>query len=202
MGSKDPRIDAYIARAAPFAQPILRHLRKIVHAGCPEAEETMKWSSPHFMHKGMLCGMAAFKQHCAFGFWKGALIFEGDKNARREAMGHFGRITALSDLANEKALIGYVKKAVALNEAGVKSPTRSKAKGQPQPLRIPDYFAAALQKNKKALRTFEMFSPSKQKEYVQWLVEAKREETRKQRLAISIQWLAEGKARNWKYQNC
>src|ERR1041384_6843079 len=99
MAAKDPRVDAYIGRAADFARPILNHLRRLVHAACPEAEETMKWRFPHFDYKGMMCSMAAFKQHCVFGFWKGALIFAGGRNdSQDEAMGHFGRITSLTDL--------------------------------------------------------------------------------------------------------
>ena len=99
MPTKDPRIDDYVAKSADFAKPILNHLRKLIHAACPAVEETMKWSFPHFMYKGMLCSMAAFKNHCSFGFWKGALIFGGDdgyNKASEEAMGQFGRITALS----------------------------------------------------------------------------------------------------------
>ncbi len=129
MASKDPRIDAYIARSAAFAQPILKHIRKLVHAACPEVEETLKWSTPHFTHKGILCSMAAFKHHCAFGFWKGALIIGNDAGtAQDEAMGQFGRITAPSDLPADKVLIGYIKKAVHLNDTGVKVPARSKPK--------------------------------------------------------------------------
>ena len=201
MPKKDPRIDAYIAKSAEFAKPILKHLRKVVHAGCPNVEETMKWSFPHFDYKGVMCGMAAFKEHCAFGFWKAELIFDGDSNAEQEAMGHFGRITSLADLPNEKTLINYVRKAARLNEKGVKAPWRARQKKKP-PLTIPDYFSTALKKNAKARKTFENFSPSNKREYVEWVTEAKREETRRQRLATSIEWLAEGKVRNWKYLNC
>jgi len=145
-----------------------------------------------------MCGMAAFKHHCAFGFWKEKLIFEGGKHAKREAMGHFGRITSLVDLPPAKILIGYVRKAAQLNEAGVKSPARSRPKKK-SPLKIPEYFSAALKKNPKARATFDDFSPSNQREYVEWLGDANRDETRDQRLETSILWLAEGKPRNWKY---
>lgn len=194
-----PRVDAYIAAAAPFAQPILKRLRKIVHAGCLDVVETMKWSMPHFDYKGGLCGMAAFKAHCSFGFWKASLIFGADAEAEREAMGNFGRITALSDLPSDKVLIAYVRKAVELNEAGVKSPTRSKPRKK-EPVEVPDYLTVALKKNRKALAVFEAFRPSHQREYVEWLTEAKRDATRHQRLATAIEWMAEGKPRNWKYQ--
>jgi uncharacterized protein YdeI (YjbR/CyaY-like superfamily) len=199
MAKKNPQVDAYIAQAAPFAQPLLKHLRKVVHAGCPEVEETIKWGFPHFDFKGNLAGMAAFKAHCSFGFWKGALIFGMEIAERADAMGHFGRITQLSDLPNEKILIGYVRKAAELNDAGVKVPRRAKPKG-PRVLEIPDDLTAALRKNTKARQTFEDFSYSHRKEYVEWIIEAKRAETRRQRLATTIEWLAEGKPRMWKYQ--
>ena len=199
MARKDPRIDAYIAKSADFAKPILKHLRKVVHAGCPDVQETMKWSMPHFDYKGVMCGMAAFKQHCAFGFWKESLVFGSDKREEKTAMGSFGCIKSLAGLPSEKTLIGYVKKAAALNEAGIKAPgrTQSKKKG---PLGVPDYFRAALKKNSKAGKTFDSFPPSKRREYLEWVTGAKREETRKERLATSIKWLAEGKPRHWKYQ--
>jgi len=199
MASKDPRIDAYIAKSAAFAKPILKHLRKVVHAGCPDVQETIKWSMPHFDYKGVLCGMAAFKQHCVFGFWKEALIFDRTKTAEKTAMGSFGCIKSLSDLPSEKTLIGYVKKAAALNEAGIKAPGRTSPKKR-EAIEVPDYFSAALKKNAKARKTFEAFAPSKQRDYLEWVTEAKREETRNERLATSIEWLSQEKARHWKYQ--
>jgi uncharacterized protein YdeI (YjbR/CyaY-like superfamily) len=194
MGKKDPRVDDYIVRAAPFARPILKRLRKIVHTGCPAVEETIKWNSPFFERKGIICFMAAFKEHCAFGFWKGSLIF-GAKH--KGAMGHFGRITSISDLPNAKTLTGYVRKAAELNEAGVrKSRPRPRAK---QKVAVPADLKAALQKNAKARKTFENFSYSHKKEYVDWIKDAKRDETRARRLQTTIQWLAQGKPQNWKY---
>ena len=200
MPTPDPRVDAYIAHAANFAKPILLHIRKLVHAACPQVAETMKWSFPHFDCKGTLCSMAAFKQHCALGFWKGELIF-GQTAAAQATMGHFGRLTSLADLPGDKLLIGYIKKAVKLNEAGVKKPAPTKSSSKRE-LVVPDYFMAALKKNKQALTAFENFSYSHRKEYVEWIVEAKREETRVKRLATALEWLAEGKARNWKYERC
>ena len=199
MKRTDPRLDAYIANAAPFAQPILQQLRKVVHAACPEVEETMKWSFPHFDYKGILCGMASFKEHCSLGFWKASLIFGGDQQAEREGMGNFGRITALSDLPSEKVLIGYVRKAAQLNEAGVKIP-RSPRPAKQKPLAVPQYFTDALRNNKKAQKTFEKFTPSARREYIVWVTEAKREATRESRLATAIEWMAEGKVLNWRYQ--
>jgi uncharacterized protein YdeI (YjbR/CyaY-like superfamily) len=196
MGKKDPRIDTYIEGAAPFARPILRHLRKIVHAGCPEVEETIKWQFPHFDYKGMMCSMAAFKNHCAFNFWKASLVVGGQ--AEQEAMGQFGRISSVADLPGEKTLIGYVRKAAGLNEAGIKAPARAKAKKK-QPLQVPADLTMALKKNAKARNTFEKFSQSNQRDYVEWITEAKREETRRQRLKTAIEWMSDGKVQNWKY---
>lgn len=198
MARKDPRVDRYIRKAPAFARPILRHLRKIVHAACPEVDETIKWNFPHFDYKGILCGMAAFKEHCAFGFWKAELMFDGDRPADRKAMGNFGRISSLSDLPKNKTLIGYVKKAAKLNATGVRAPARAKPKKRPPP-KVPNYFRGALQKNAKAGKTFENLSPSQQRDYLEWLTEAKRAETRKQRLRMSMLWLSQGKPRNWKY---
>ncbi|HEY2711899.1 MAG TPA: YdeI/OmpD-associated family protein [Chthoniobacterales bacterium] len=199
MPKKNPAVDTYIAQARPFARPILRHLRKIVHAACPNVEEKIKWGSPHFDYKGSLAGMAAFKQHCAFGFWKAALILDPETAQRDDGMGHFGRITKLSDLPNDKALLAYARKAVELNDAGIKLPRKAKPKG-PRVLAIPDDLTAALRKNPKARQTFEGFSHSHRKEYVEWITEAKREETRRKRLTTAIGWLAEGKTQNWKYE--
>ncbi len=205
MGTKDDRIDAYIAKSADFAKPILKHLRGLIHHGCPQVEETLKWGFPHFMHKGILCSMAAFNQHCAFGFWKQALILgdgKDEKSKKSQAMGQFGRLQRLADLPPKKILLGYIKKAAELNDAGVKAPYRKKQVGKRPPLVVQAYFKAALKKNKKALNTFETFSPSHQREYVEWITEAKTEETRQRRLATSLEWLADGKTRNWKYANC
>jgi uncharacterized protein YdeI (YjbR/CyaY-like superfamily) len=192
---KDPRIAAYIDKASPFARPILKRLRKIVHTGCPNVQETIKWGMPHFEYNGLLCGMAAFKNHCALWFWNRQLVL-GEKSER--GMAQFGRITSIDDLPDEKTLIGYIRKAAAINQAGIKPPARSKPKKKSAP-KVPAYFRTALAKNAKARRTFENFSPSQQKEYVEWVTEAKRNETRQQRLQMSILWLAEGKPRNWKY---
>ena len=198
--ARDPRIDAYIERAAPFAQPILVHLRELVHEACPGAEETMKWSMPTFMHAGgILCGLAAFKQHASFGFWKHALVVgEGEP---RDGMGSYGKMASLKDLPPKKTLLAHVRKAMKLNEDGVKSPVRRKSAPKPPP-EAPHDLAAALEKNKAAKATFDAFPPSCKREYVEWIVEAKREETRAKRLAQAVEWMAEGKRRNWKYENC
>ncbi|HEV3410367.1 MAG TPA: YdeI/OmpD-associated family protein [Chthoniobacterales bacterium] len=200
MASKDPRIDAYIEKAAPFARPILKHLRKVVHAGCPEVQETMKWSMPHFDYKGIMCGMAAHKQHCSFGFWQASALALDGRGEDAEGMGQFGRITSIEDLPDEKTLIGYVQKAVALKDAGVKPPKEPKPKTKPASVAIPDYLTNALKRNAKANKTWESFSPSHRKEYVDWLTGAKRDETRAARLEQTLAQLAEGKPLHWKYQ--
>jgi uncharacterized protein YdeI (YjbR/CyaY-like superfamily) len=201
MGKKDPRVDAYIAKSADFAKPILNHLRELVHEACPEVEEEWKWSFPHFTYKGMFCSMASFKEHCAFGFWKSSLIVDKNGQGLEKAMGQFGRITKLSDLPSKKVMIEYVKLAKKLNDDGVKAPTRAKPK-TPRELVVPGDLAKALKQNKAAQATFDKFSPSNKREYVDWITEAKTEATRLRRLETAIEWLAEGKTRNWKYMNC
>lgn len=197
MGRKDPRVEAYIDRSAAFAKPILKHLRKIVHKGCPAVAETIKWQFPAFDYKGPMCSMAAFKSHCAFGFWKASLIFES-KGKDGEAMGHFGRIMSIADLPSERTLLGYVRKAVGLNEAGVKSPRRSQPR-EKKTLTVPSDLRAALAKNAKARNRFAKFSDSNRRDYIEWITEAKREETRRRRLQTAVEWIAEGQIRNWKY---
>jgi uncharacterized protein YdeI (YjbR/CyaY-like superfamily) len=201
MAKKDPRIDAYIAKSADFAKPVLNHFRELVHKSCPDVEETWKWSFPHFDYKGQpMCSMAAFKKHCAIGFWKAQLMKDSktliDKAKSEEAMGHFGRITSLQDLPKDPVIVKYIKEGMKLNDAGIKIKPKPASTKE---VEVPDYFTKALNKNKKALKTFEEFSNSNKKEYVNWVTEAKTEETRKSRLATSIEWMSEGKIRNWKY---
>lgn len=196
MGKKDPRIDAYIAKSAPFAKPIMKHLRAIVREACPDVEETLKWSMPAFVYHGNLCGFAAFKAHATFGFWKGSLIVD-DTGKSLDAMGQFGRITSLAELPPKKVLVGYVRKAMQLNEAGVKLKPRKHA--PKKPLAMPADLKTALAKNKKALATFEGFPPSQRREYIEWITESKQAETRARRLKQAIEWMAQGKIRHWKY---
>lgn len=201
MGKQDPRVDAYIAKSADFAKPVLNRIRKLVHAACPDVEETMKWSFPHFIYRGMFCSMSAFKQHCAFGFWHPLMRNSLENRGSHEAMGQFGRITSLAELPKDTEIKRLVKIAMQLNENGVKRPSKPKPTA-PKVVSVPEDLTAALKKNRAARTTFEGFSPSCKKEYVQWITEAKREETRAKRLATTIEWLAEGKKRNWKYENC
>lgn len=200
MRKKDPRVDAYIAHAAAFARPILVHLRELVHRACPEVSETIKWNFPHFEFEGILCSMASFKAHCAFGFWKGSLMGDAGgtlETEERTAMGHMGRITSLSDLPSDREMIRLIKKAAKLNKGSVKAPLKPKT--AKKRLAVPAYFMAALKKNKKALATYEKFSDSNRREYVEWVIEAKSDETRLRRLATAVEWMVEGKVRNWKY---
>jgi uncharacterized protein YdeI (YjbR/CyaY-like superfamily) len=198
--ARDPRIDAYIARQADFARPILEHLRAAVHAACPEAEETLKWSMPHFLYRGqMLAGMAAFKAHATFGFWRAKEVL-GETGAERDAMGQFGRLSSLSDLPENDVLDGLIRRAMAITDAGPR-PSRPTARPKAE-LKSPEDLEAALDANPAARATFDSFPPSCRRDYVEWVVEAKRPETRARRIAQSIEWLAQGKRRNWKYEKC
>lgn len=200
MGKKNPIIDDYIAKAAPFAKPILKKLRKVVHAGCPKVEETMKWGHPAFDHKGPLAGMAAFKAHCTFGFWKHALVEKklgkiplGDQ----KAWGTFGRIADVKQLPSESRMVQYVKFAAELNDQGIKV-ARKKPPAN-RTVDVPDDLTTALIRDKKAVANFDAFSYSHKKEYVDWINQAKTPETRKRRLETAVEWIALGKGRNWKY---
>ena len=195
MGTKDPRVDAYLAGAAPFARPILGELRKRVHATVPGVEETIRWGAPYFQYGGtLLGGMAAFKAHCSFGFWH-PLMREGDNSL--EGMGQFGKIASLADLPPAPTFAKLARRARKLVDDGTKAPPKPKA--APRPVTVPADLKAALARNKKALAVFGDFAPSKRREYVDWIVQAKREETRKQRVSQSVAWIAEGKPRHWKY---
>jgi len=196
MPNRDPRVDAYIAAAPEFARPILIHIRDIVHRNCLQVEETLKWRMPTFMHHGMLCGMAAFKQHCSFGFWKHELVVGKPQVGSTQGMGQFGKLRTLKDLPASKLLAGYVRRAMQLNEEGVKAPRATPKK---RALSVPDDLAGALKKNRKAGAAFAAFSPTNQRDYIEWIVDAKREETRDKRIAQAVEWMAEGKPRNWKY---
>ncbi len=198
---KDKRIDSYIIKSQDFAKPVLSHLRELVHQACPDVTETMKWSFPHFDYMGIMCSMASFRQHCAFSFWKASLMSDTRllQMAKSEAaMGHLGKIKSLKDLPSDKILLTYIREAMLLNESGVKLPARTKAVTSKK-LIVPEDFKKGLLKSKRALATFDAFSNSNKKEYIDWVTAAKAAETRASRLATSIEWLSEGKVRNWKY---
>jgi uncharacterized protein YdeI (YjbR/CyaY-like superfamily) len=206
VGSASDAIDLYIAKAAPFAQPILRHLRETIHAAVPGVEEAVKWSMPFFVYKGIILGnMAAFKAHCSFGLWKEnvqPLLKEGVEK-RGEGMGSFGKLTSVADLPGDRELKALLKEAARKIDAGerTKNWVRPVKKAVAE-VEVPAALAAALKKNKAAAKHFAGMSPSCRREYCQWIGEAKRDETREKRVATAMEWIAEGKQRNWKYESC
>ena len=195
MPAKDPKVDAYIAKARPFAQPILKHLRAVIHAVSPEIVETTKWSSPSYEYQGILCSYAAFKEHATFGFWKHSQVVPGADAARWG----FGQLTSVDDLPPKAQLVKYIKKAMKLNEEGVKPEWMAKRKKH-KPLPVPPDLKKALAADPKAKTNFEAFSPSAQREYIEWITGAKAAETREKRLLTAVEWIGEGKRRNWKYE--
>ena len=200
----DPKVDAYIAKAAPFAQPVLEHLRELVHTACPDVEEAIKWSMPFFVYKGQILGnMAAFKAHCSFGLWGGDVtaMMRKDGVLSDEGMGKLGRVTSVKELPKDRDMVGYVRQVAAFIEDGGKTMQRKPREAKPD-AEVPAELAAALKKNKVAGKVFAEFSPGCRREYVDWIVEAKRAETKEKRVAQAVEWIAEGKQRNWKYQNC
>ena len=201
MATTDPRVDAYIAKSADFAKPILTQVRAVVRAACPSATETIKWGKPSWIYgKGILCGVAAFKAHCSLGFWKGAQIEGLGRPGANGGMGHFGRLTSVADLPSQAALTRYIKAAMRLNEPGApRTPSPMTPRKPKAPLRIPTVLTAALKKNRAAMAAFTAFSPSHQREYVEWITDAKTDETRRRRIDTAIEWLTDGKPRNWKY---
>jgi uncharacterized protein YdeI (YjbR/CyaY-like superfamily) len=199
MPTVDPRIDAYIEKAGDFAKPILTHVRALVHEVCPDVTETLKWSMPSFEYQGILCGFASFKEHCTFGFWKQSLMETNEFSKTRTAMGSFGRLTSLKDLPSDAVMKKLIKRAMKLNEDGVKV---TRPKHEKKELVVPEVLLEALAQNDKAAETFDNFPPSCKRDYSEWIVEAKTEATRDKRLATTIEWLSEGKRRNWKYENC
>lgn len=196
---RDPRVDDYIERKAAFARPILEMLRERVHAACPEVEESIKWSMPAFLYKGRpLANMAAFKEHASFGFWSGEAVL-GEKSGEREGMGSLGKLRSVSDLPDAESFTALIRKAAALADQGARPPRAPRPK---PPFAVPADLTAALAGRDGALAAFEAFSPSAQREYVEWIEEAKRPETRARRLGEAAGWIAEGKKRNWKYEKC
>ncbi len=202
-----PQVDEYIASAPAFAQPILHHLRELIHKTLPEVEEDIKWSMPFFIYRGLILGnMAAFKQHCSFGLWgrEAADNLRADGIYNREAMGVLGKLTSLKDLPSDRELTKYFRTAAAAIDTGARTQnySRPKASTPKPPPEVPASLAAALRKNKAAATQFAAMPPGCQREYCEWIAEARRDETRDKRVATAIEWIAEGKRRNWKYENC
>jgi uncharacterized protein YdeI (YjbR/CyaY-like superfamily) len=205
----NPRIDAYIAKSQPFAQPILEHIRQLVHKACPPVVETIKWSRPFFEYKGVILGnVSAFKEHCSFGFWGEEIsaVLREQKLLQADAMGSLGRITRIEDLPSSKQMLSLLRQAVAFIDKGqYTSPISARQRVVKAPKAAPEAppeFTKALKADKKASAAYARFSPSCKREYVEWIADAKREETRDKRIATAIEWISEGKQRNWKYQNC
>jgi uncharacterized protein YdeI (YjbR/CyaY-like superfamily) len=194
-------IDEYISKSSDFEKPVLQHLRNLVHKACPDVEETVKWGMPFFDYKGPLCNMAAFKEHCAFGFWKSKIMKDAKEmiSQNESAMGHLGKITGLKDLPPDKKITAWIKEAMKLNDDDVKLPERKK-RDYSKEIEIPGLLQNALLKNKIAAAAFNNFSPSHKREYVEWINEAKTDETKNKRVATTIEWVKEGKSRNWKYE--
>ena len=203
-GTRSAGIDAYIQRAAPGFQPMLATLRDAVHRHCPDVEEALKWSAPSFLYRGkILCGMAAFKQHMSFGYWQHEAVMGGD--ATRVGMGSYGKMRTAADLPKAATLKADIKKAMALVDAAASgdAPAKSKpAKTAKPALPVPQDMAVALKRVPKALAHFDAMAPSHRRDYIEWILEAKREDTRTRRIAQAVEWLGEGKRRNWKYENC
>jgi uncharacterized protein YdeI (YjbR/CyaY-like superfamily) len=203
VGKKDKRIDAYIARSADFAKPILKHLRDLLHEGCPDCVETIKWSMCSFDYKGPFVSMAAFKEHAVLGFWKAELIkdpkhyLQPRSKQGGEAMGHMGRITSMKDLPPDRVMLDFIRQARKLNDERVKLP--AKPKKEKKALKVPGYFLKELKRDKKVMENFTAFSPSHKAEYIEWITEAKTDATREKRMATALEWIGEGKPRNWKY---
>ena len=209
VSKTDPRVDAYIAKAAPFAQPILAHLRDLIHKACPDVAEEIKWSRPFFLYNDtLLCNVSAFKEHCSFGFWGAEIgeVLKADGVVQDGAMGSLGKITSLKDLPADKKMLGYLKQAAALIDSGQGdnrvTVARRIVKTPKAAIETPPEFVAALKKSKAATKVFDAFSPSCKREYVEWIADARKPETRDRRIEQAIEWIAEGKQRNWKYQNC
>ncbi len=201
MPTIDPFVDAYIDKSKDFAKPVLNHIRALVHEACPDVVETKKWSFPHFDYKGMLCSMASFKEHCAFGFWKQSLLEANAFPTEKTAMGSFGRIASIVDLPDDMTMKKLIAAAMKLNDDGIKV-VKVKPAGERKELVVPDVLLEELAKNEAAAVTFNNFPYSKKKDYVEWITEAKSDATKEKRLKTAIEWLTEGKARNWKYENC
>jgi len=207
--SLNPKVDAYFGKARPFAQPIMWHLRELIHKGCPGVVETIKWSRPFFEYEGrILCNISAFNEHCSMGFWGEEIgaVLRAANVLQDGAMGSLGRITTLKDLPSDKLLLGWIRQAKKFIDKGeYTSPiaARQKVVKAPKPaVAPPDEFLSALKRNKSAAATFAAFSPSCKREYTEWIADAKRPETREKRINAAVEWIAEGKQRNWKYQNC
>jgi uncharacterized protein YdeI (YjbR/CyaY-like superfamily) len=199
MSTRDPRVNAYIAKSQDFAKPILTHIRDLVHSVCPDVEERIQWGAPHFYYKGQtLCGMAGFKEHAALNFWQASRIEGLGPGSGGASAGSVGKLTSRRDLPSRAVMAGYIWAAMKLNDDGV---TVKRPKSAPKPeAKVPRELAAALAQNKKAKAALENFPPGQRREYCEWIDEAKREETKAERVTQAVEWMEEGKSRNWQYR--
>jgi len=205
QGRLNPQFDEYQEGASDFAKPIMAHLRKLVHKQCPEVVEAIKWGNPHFDYKGeVLCIFAAYKNHCSFGFWKESLMSDARLKANpdlKAAKRFMGKLTSLSDLPSDSELIAFIQEAMALNDRGVnRAPRRDAKLAKAAEIAIPDAFAEQLSRHVQANQVFQSKSPSFRKEYVVWIADAKTDQTRQKRIDESLEWIAQGKGRFWKYE--
>ncbi|WP_428071186.1 YdeI/OmpD-associated family protein [Chryseobacterium gambrini] len=201
MEKYSPKVDEYIEKSQDFAKPILNYIRETVHEFCPDAEEAIKWKFPTFLYKGkILCSMVAFKQYCSMGFWlhdEMTSLKEFETEAEKTNMFSLGKITETENLPSKPQLKKMIVEAMELTDMGV---TLKKATPSKTETEVPDYFQNALNENKKALEIFKKASPSFRKEYINWIAEAKTESTRNKRMDQALEWISEGKGRNWKYE--
>ena len=199
MGNRNKLIDEYIEKAAPFAKPILSHIRELIHEAWPEIEETIKWKVPVYEYKGIVCATGAFKTHCAFNFFKAKLMkdpYHVFSEQFSDAAGQFGKLLTVSDLPSDSILREYIQEAAKLNTDKIKGPAKKKEDADHL---IPNDLSIALKNNPIAQKQFETMSLGYKKEYIDWLLDAKMDATRQKRLETAIEWIAEGKPRNWKY---
>jgi uncharacterized protein YdeI (YjbR/CyaY-like superfamily) len=202
MGNYDEKVDAYIEKSADFAKPILRYIREVAHEASPLLTESIKWGFPFFEYKGPVCQMASFKQHCALGFWKATLLNDTAKVLKigDQKAGSLGDILSIADLPSKEILIDLILQGIALNEQAVKVTKPNAAPVEKTELVIPDYFIDFLATEQKAIEAWDKFSYSHKKEYAEWVVDAKSDATRQKRMETALEWISEGKSRNWKYQ--
>jgi hypothetical protein len=202
-GERSPKVDAYIAKSASFAQPILNHLRETIHTAAPGIAEEIKWSMPFFTLNGVILGnMAAFKAHCSFGLWGAeiAKTLREDGVAVGGNMGSFGKITSLKDLPPKSKLLSYIHQAAQHVASGERTTSFKRPRVAKPVAEVPAVLTSALKKNKTAAANFATMSPSCRREYCVWIADAKREDTQLKRVTTAIEWIAEGKSRNWKYE--
>jgi hypothetical protein len=200
------QVTAYAAAMPAYAQPIFAHLRALIHTTCPDTDEAIKWSIPHFERDGdYLCIFAASPGHASFTFYKQQLMSDPRlrDNLNLPAIKRFmGRLTSLSDLPDDATLAAMLQEAADLNARGVRLPDRA-PKTPPvidMPSAVATAVATALAANPAAQAVWDAKSAAWRKDYLVWITAAKTDPTRDARIAEALDWIADGKARFWKYQ--